>query len=458
MTQIVFHTHKTRLISRFTTVVILCIMILMSRPNQLSANSLIRDAEIENTLQMIARPIFRAADLDETDIKVLIINSNYVNAFIVDNNRVFFTTSLLTQLKNSGMFQAILAHEVAHITSGHILRTKLNMDSTEWQSNLGSIIGILIASTLSVDAGLAISLGTNIATQNKYFSNSREMENIADTIGVNLLDKAKINPSYALKTMEIFENFEKLSSLDEHHYIRTHPLSSKRMANIKASIKHLEPKEYFFNDHLNYRYQRILAKVKAFSNNPEKTLREIDQSSTNEITLIKKAIASHLKPDPEAALEAINRLIIMKPKDPYFIELLGQMHLETGHPQKAISAFSKALKIMPNEPSFLIWSAISHLALETSENNTIALKLLKNASKSDKINPRLLRHLAIAYARNGQPGKAALTTSEYYIILGRFKAARMQANQALKTLKPYSFEWRKAQDIIKISSKLGENN
>ena len=104
---------------------------------------------------------------------------NYVNAFIVDNNRVFFTTSLLTQLKNSGMFQAILAHEVAHITSGHILRTKLNMDSNEWQSNLGSIIGILIASTLSVDAGLAISLGTNIAAQNKYFSNSREMENEA---------------------------------------------------------------------------------------------------------------------------------------------------------------------------------------------------------------------------------------------------------------------------------------
>ena len=112
----------------------------------------------------------------------------------------------------------------------------------------GSIIGILIASTLSVDAGLAITLGTNIAAQNKYFSNSREMENIADTIGVTLLNKAKINPSYALKTMEIFENFEKLSSLDEHHYIRTHPLSSKRMANIKASIKQLEPKEYFLTN------------------------------------------------------------------------------------------------------------------------------------------------------------------------------------------------------------------
>ena len=432
-------------------------MILMSRPNQLSANSLIRDAEIENTLQMIAMPIFRAADLDETGIKVLIINSNDVNAFIVDNNRVFFTTSLLTQLKYSGMFQAILAHEVAHITSGHILRTKLNMDSNEWQGNVGSIIGILIASTLSVDAGLAISLGTNIAAKNNYFSNSREMENIADSIGVNLLSKAKINPSYALKTMEIFENFEKLASLDENHYVRTHPLSSKRIANIKTSIRQLEPQEYFFNEHLDYRYQRILAKVKAFSNKPEKTLREIDQSNTNEITLIKKAIASHLTPDPEAALEAIKRLIVMKPKDPYFIELLGQIYLETGNPKKAISAFSKALTIMPNEPSFLIWSAISHLALETSENNTVALELLQKAGQLDSINPRLLRYLAIAYARNSQPGKAALTTSEYSIILGRFKAAKMHANQALKTLKPYSIEWRKAQDIIEISSKIGEN-
>ena len=148
----------------------------------------------------------------------------------------------------------------------------------------------------------------------------------------------------------------------------------------------------------------------------------------------------------------------MKPNDPYFIQLLGQIYLETGYPKKAISAFSKAVKIMPNEPSFLIWSAISNLALETTENNTIALELLKNASKSDEINPRLLQYLAIAYARNGEPGKAALKTSERYIILGRFKAARMQANQALKSLKPYSFEWRKAQDRIKISSKLGENN
>lgn len=457
MPQNIFHINKKQIILRFSTIMLLCIMIWMSRPNQLIANSLIRDAEIENTLQMIAMPIFRAADLDKTAIKVFIINSKDINAFIVDNNHVFFTTSLLTQLKTPEMFQAILAHEVAHITSGHILRTKLNIDSKEWQGNVGSIIGIVIASALSVDAGLAISLGTNIAAQNNYFSNSREMETIADTIGVNLLNKAKINPSYALKTMKIFENLEKVTSLNKHHYVRTHPSSSRRITNIKASIKQLEPQEYFLNKNLNYKYQRILAKVKAFSDKPEQTLSEIDLSNANEITLIKKAIASHLKPDPQGALEAIKRLIIIKPKDPYFTELLGQIYLETGHPKKAISAFSKALTIMPNEPSFLIWSAISHLALETSENNTVALELLQNASQLDSINPRLLRYLAIAYARNSQPGKAALTTSEYSIILGRFKAAKMHANQALKTLKPYSIEWRKAQDIIEISSKIGEN-
>jgi len=437
---------------------LLVFLILTCFQNKLEANTLIRDAEIEKTLQMIAKPIFEAADIDEKGVKVFLLDSDKLNAFIVDNDHVFFTTSLLVKLITPGMFQAILAHEVAHINSGHILKTKINIANNEWQRNLGSMLGILISSTLNEDAGIAISLGSNIAAQNNYFSNSREMEVIADTIGVKLLNEAKINPRNALKTMKLFEDLEKIMGLNDNQYISTHPASTQRIQNIKVSIKQLEPQKYLNEDYLNYRYQRILAKVSAYSERPEKTLHDIDKSNLNELNLIKKAIASHLKPDPKTALDTILKLVKIKPNDPYFRELLGQIYLETGNPQKAINAFSKASKILPDEPAFLIWSAISHLALENTESNEIALKMLQNAIKSDTLNPNLLRHLSIAYARNNQMGKAALKSSEYCFILGQFDAAKMHAKQALNIVKPHSIEWQKAKDIIRISSKFGEND
>lgn len=458
MTRNIFYTNDMLNKSIFYPVFLLCIFLCMAFPKKILANSLIRDAEIENTLQMIAMPVFTAAKIKDTNIKVFLINSDDVNAFIVDNNRVFFTTGLMMKLETLEMFQSILAHEVAHITLGHLFRKKVNLTNIQRQSNLGSILGIVIASTLDANTGMAITVGANTTAQNEYLSNSREMETTADSIGVNLLYKAKIDPSNSIKTMKLFDNLERLTSFNENDYLRTHPPSKKRIQNIKYIIKELNPQEYTQDEYQKYRYQRILTKIKAFTKEPRITLREINKETDDEISLIKTAIASHLKPEPATALAATKKLMSLRPNDPFFIELLGQIYLEIGQPRKAIDAFSRASAIMPDEPIFLIWNAMAHLALNESENNVIALKILQSANKLDSMNPRLLRNLSIAYARNNQHGKAALKASEHSFIIGQFKAAKMHAKKASKTLIPYSIEWRKAQDIIKITSKLGEKN
>ena len=238
----------------------------------------------------------------------------------------------------------------------------------------------------------------------------------------------------------------------------------------KSSDKILKINHDFFNEkdvlmlgiqilqQLNYLHKRMLAKLSAFSENPVDTLKKVDAIEKDEIALLKKTIALHLKPDQKNAFETLRKLKKLKPKDPYFMELEGQMYLETGQAAKAIDIFSKASKILPTESTLLVWIGISHLAIEKSPNDIKALKVLKTAYDSDPINPKMLKYLALAYARNGNIGQASLITAEYFVLLGDFKAAQMHAKRAQKILMSSSVGWQKAKDILDISSKIGVNN
>lgn len=423
-------------------------------PNTSSAIILIKDAEIENSLQIIAKPIYKAAKIDHNSIKIILIQDPNMNAFVLDNKNIFFTSGLLLKLKTPEMLQAVIAHEVAHISSGHLLKNSLNLNAIHNQTSLGLILGIIVASTMSTDAGLAISLGSKTAAQNKYFNHSRGQEVTADAISIKLLQLAKIDPANAVNVMDIFVQQEKILTLNQNTYSQTHPLSTKRTNNMTDIIKQSQKKEYHMDEKINYLHKRMLAKLSAFSENPVDTLKKTALSETNEISLLKRTIALHLKPDPKNAFTTLRKLQKLKPQDPYFMELEGQMYLENGLPIKAIEAFSKASKILPQEPTMLVWMGISHLAIGNKQNNITALKVLKAAYDSDPVNPKMLKYLASAYALNGDMGQASLMTAEYFVLLGAFNAAIMHAKRAEKILKPNSVGLQRAKDILNISSKL----
>ena len=423
-------------------------------PSTSNAIILIKDAEIENTLQIIAKPIYKAAKIEQNSIKIILIQAPNMNAFVVDNKNIYFTSELLLKLKTPEMLQAVIAHEVAHITSGHLLKTSLNLNAIRNQNSLGVILGIIVATTMNADAGLAISIGSETAAQNKYLRHSRGQEVTADAISIKLLQLAKINPIHAINVMDLFVQQEKTLTINQNTYNQTHPLSTKRTNNLTEIINQSQQKKYHKDERINYLHKRMLAKLSAFSGDPIDTLKKTAPSETNEIALLKRTIALHLKPDPKNAFITLRKLQKLIPQDPYFMELEGQMYLETGQPVKAIEAFSKASKILPQEPTMLVWMGISHLAIGKKKNNIKALEVLKAAYNSDPVNPKMLKYLASAYALNGDIGRASLTTAEYFMLLGTFNAATIHAKRATKILKPNSVGAQRAKDILNIISKL----
>ena len=70
--------------------------------------SLIRDAEIENTLRVFAAPIFKAADLDFKSVQMHIVNDNTLNAYVTKGQHIFFNTGLLIKAENVRKLWALL--------------------------------------------------------------------------------------------------------------------------------------------------------------------------------------------------------------------------------------------------------------------------------------------------------------------------------------------------------------
>ena len=83
------------------------------------------------------------------------------------------------------------------------------------------------------------------------------------------------------------------------------------------------------------------------------------------------------------------------------------------------------------------------------------MSALERARDRDARDPRLLRDLAVAYARAGQTGMASVTTAERYALLGQLENAGIHAKRATGLLPRGSAGWRRADDILNAAEAAG---
>ena len=74
------------------------------------------------------KPIFKAAGLNPSAVRVYIINNDKINAFVAGGQRLFIHTGLLTRTKTPNEVIGVLAHETGHIAGGHLARMGIELE------------------------------------------------------------------------------------------------------------------------------------------------------------------------------------------------------------------------------------------------------------------------------------------------------------------------------------------
>ena len=422
------------------------LLILLLFPTISYGKGILRDAEIERTLKIITLPLLENTKIDQQNFKVLVINDSSMNAFVTSGQYIFIHYGLINKMETVEQLQSVIAHEIGHITGGHYIQRTSEIESARTLAGIGMILSAA-AGLVSGDSNIAIGLaaGSQSASKRNFLKHSRTQEASADQAGIKLMAAANINPNAALEVLEIFKGQELLTAKRQDPYIQTHPLNSQRISSIQKSLKTLNFKKNEKDKNIDYMYNRMRAKFKGFTEKPFRALQTTNIKKNDELNLYTRAIAYHRLPDLNLAQKEINKLLELKPNDPYYNELKAQFLLETGNPNEAIKYYNRALELEPNE---LLFNVGLSRALNSIGKYKSTIKILKNIYDKDPRNGRLLRELAIAYSQNGELGWASLLTAERYALYGKFNDALLHAKRAQSILVPGTIAWLKVEDLI----------
>ncbi len=416
----------------------------MASAFQTSAQSLIRDPDIEHGLRELAFPILRAAGLNTNRVRVLVVKDATFNAFVIDYNTIYLNHGLILTVDSPEMLQAVIAHEAAHIANGHLARRSENLRAAQRNAQLGTALAVIAGIAGAGEAAAGIAAGTSASAFRSFLGHTRAEEASADRSAASYLRWAEISPIGMVELHRKFAGQELLSEFNQDPYMRSHPTSRERLRAAETFLNEFEDKAKK-NPNADYWFARVKGKLSAFLRSPGWTLRRAAEEDHRDIRLMREASAHHQNRNLSSARAAIDEALAIRPDDPFYYELKGQILLENRQFGAAISAYKSAVDMAPYDPLIL---AGYGRALLISGKTKDALQVLEKARARDYRNARLMRNLGSAYAQVGNNGMASTVTAERYALQGRLEDAGIHARRAVGQLPEGSPGWQRAQDVL----------
>ena len=418
-----------------------------------AALTLIRDAEIEASLGRIAGPLLRAAAISPSSVSIYVVEDREPNAFVAGGMNIFVHTGLFTDLDSLDQVRAVLAHEIGHLAGGHLTRRNQALAGAKRLAAIG-MLGILAAAVSGApEASVAIGAVAGQAAQRNALAHSRAEEAQADQMSLGFLAASGADPRAMLDVLSRFRQQEALTGRFADPYAQNHPMWGERMAMLENRVAKMPAGQPPSEDDA-YWYGRLTAKLRGFLDSPAQTLRRYPDDDASEAATLARAVAWHRQPDDARARAATADLLAARPDDPYYHELAGQFLLESGKAAAAAEEYRAAVALAPKEP--LILGGLGRALLNAGDPDAVreARDALAKSAAMDDANAGVLRDLAVAEAKLGNEGGAALATAERFALAGRFRDAERNARRAADLLPEGSPGWRRAEDLITIAERV----
>ncbi|WP_319414058.1 M48 family metalloprotease [uncultured Cohaesibacter sp.] len=414
---------------------------------------LIRDAETEELIRDYTRPIFKAAGLKPGNIRIHLVKDNSFNAFVVDSKRMFINTGTIIEADTPNEIIGVLAHETGHIVGGHMIRLREAMKRAQTIAAIGMLAGAgAMAAGAAAGSSDAARAGTAIMTsapgiaQRTFLSYARTEETAADRAAVRYLEQTGQSAKGMLRTFERFADQSLFSSQYVDPYIQSHPLPRERIAQIERLAKKSKYFDRKDSAQLQQRHDMVRAKLAAFTQDPKRVMRSYKGNDMP--SLYAQAIVTFRLGNRNKAIKQMDQLLKLQPDNPYFLELKGQIYLETGMADNAIAPLNRAVSLRPDEGILRVMLGQAILSSKSNKNYSAAVTHLQRGLQDDPDLAVGYRFLAQAYEYLGQRAQAEMATANGYFASGDIASAKAMAARAQKKLKRGSPEWLQADDIL----------
>jgi predicted Zn-dependent protease len=389
------------------------------------------DPEATDYLQALGtRLTTRGADTRQ-DFRFFLMQDRQINAFALPGGYVGINSGLILAAQSESEVASVVAHEVAHVTQRHIARIIDQQKHSTVMSLAALAVAVLAARSSSDISGAAVAFGQAGAIQN-LLNFTRDHEREADRVGLQILEGAGYDP----RAMAVF--FERIQRATRAYeggapsYLRTHPMTYERIADIQNRLERLPYKQV--PDSVDF--QLVRAKLRTELDAPADARRFFEESLAEKRYLSEAAsryglVASLVRSKDYARARKEFETLRRTAPQHAMIDTLGcRISGAAKETEAAIGCYRDALARHPRHRAISYEYAEALLDAGRPEP---AHKVLEARLQSTTDDPKLYLLQARAYALQGKRLAQHRATGEAYARMGNIGGAVEQMRIAVRS-------------------------
>ncbi len=362
--------------------------------------------------------------------KFFLIDNAVVNAFAGPAGHIGIFSGLVLTTETESELASVVAHEIAHVSQKHLLRTFDDASRMNLPIAAISLAAILVGGGSDLGAAAAMGLQAGMIQHQINFTRANEHE--ADRIGINTMADADFDP----RAMPVF--FERMGRATRFYgatlpeFLRTHPVTSTRISDSRGRAERFPYRQY----PADVRYYLLRATLREQQyKDPKDSVRFFretlaDGRYRNEAAqrygyVLALARANNLN----LARAELDKLLKADPNQIAYQLLSARLYTQAGDPSIAASTLKTAFNKAPGNYPVTMAYAQALIDIGDSAN---AQKLLEHIAPNRQQDAALYKLLAQATAATGNTNQAHEYQANYYYISGRLEQAKRQLKIALQ--------------------------
>lgn len=373
------------------------------------------------------------------DFTFFAVRDPTLNAFAFPGGFIGVHTGLLLATQSESELASVLSHEIGHVSQRHIARMLSQQKQDILIPIAATALAILAASTGGDAAGAVLMGGQGYAIQ-KQINFTRDAEKEADRVGFRILKGAGFDTTGMTAFFLRMQTATRIYSDAPSPYLRTHPLTSERIADIEARVRHEPYRQHA--DSLDFYLMR--AKARLVQDDSEPALLTAEEVFGEQIKSGSKLymaagnyglalIALHRKDiaTAKACLQLIRKTVgEAAAKQSLALNSLAiEILSSSGQAADAVREARAALVRFPSSRA-LAYQYVN--ALYVSRQYDDAARFLRKQVGMYRDDPVLQRQLAKVYDAQGKRALMHMAMAESYSLAGAYPAALEQLDLARK--------------------------
>ncbi len=350
-----------------------------------------------------------------------LIEDNTVNAFALPGGYIGVHTGLLLVAQSESELASVLGHEIAHVTQHHVAR----MIAAQHRAGMASMAALalaILAARSNANVSEAAIAAAAAAPIQSGLTFTRENEREADRIGLQIVEKSGFDAHAMPVFFERLQRATRVYDSGAPSYLRTHPVTYERIAEIENRIQSLPYRQV--PDSLDF--QLVRARLAARQGTPREAVQNFSRM-VSEHKYVSEASARYglvfallRANDLKRAGEELPALQALARDDPMVASLAAEVNVKRGAIDQGLAIYKTALGSYPSRNSLAYGYARALIGLGRYRQ---AADFVTDRIEDGQEDARLYELQAQAYAALGKKLAHHRAQAEAYLLRGNLRGA-----------------------------------